>query len=205
MHVQMLCSPEAAAATLGWDGIVVQGIESAGTVVDAVVVMNEGALERRHHSDPVLDRAVLRALMELPSGIAIPLNALAPQHLLALKTEGDGLVEWTAHGVLRTYEPACDLVGILATDQHLRLVVDQVSAFSGYALRSAYGTRRQCAALRSQATQFGVGLVAVGAGDPMVIVEPQRRGIRPSVSRWRFCEVVYETWTNRLNAPAATR
>ncbi len=194
-----------AAGALGWAGTVVPALEYAGALIDVVARINEPELERRSRPDPVVDRALLRTLMELPSGIEIPLDALGNEHLVTLQLDGDGLVEWTGHGVRRTYEPACEVVGVLATGRHLRQAVDDVSAFSGYSLRAVYGTLRQCEALRGRAATFGVGLVATGELGPIVVGAPERRGTRPTPSRWRFCELVYERWSSDLSETAATR
>lgn len=194
-----------AAGALGWAGMIVPAVEYADALIDVVARINETELERRSRPDPILDRALLRALMELPAGIEIPLDALRPDDVLALQIDGDGLVEWTKRGVRRTYEPACELVGVLANGPRLRQAVDDVSAFSGYTLRAAHGTLRQCAALRDHTARFGVGLVVTGEQGPIVVAAPERRGIRPSRSRWRFCELVYERWAGDLSEPAATR
>ncbi len=195
---------DAAAGALGWAGTVIPALEYAGSLIDVVARINEPELARRRRPDPVVDRALLRTLMELPSGIEIPLDALSIEHLVTLQIDGDGLVEWTERGVRRTYEPACEVVGVLATGRHLRQAIDDVSAFSGYSLRAAYGTLPQCEALRGRAATFGVGLVATGEPGPIVVGAPERRGIRPTPSRWRFCELVYKRWNSDLSETAAT-
>lgn len=196
---------EEVSQALGWEGAVVSAVRYAGTTVDVVTRVNHAELERRGSLGAVLDRALLRVLMELPKGVEIPLEVLSPEHVLTLRIDGDGLVEWTPRGVRRTYEPACEVTGILATGRQLRRAVDEVSTFSGFSLRASYGTPRQCAAVRDRAAHFGVGLVAVDDGQPTVIALPERRGIRPSPSRWEFCELAYVWWSENLNEPVTTR
>ena len=193
------------AEVLGWSGTVVPAVRYAGTTIDIVIRINEGELLRRGPLGAVLDRALLAALMELPLGIEIPLNQLRPEQLLALRIDGDGLVEWTPGGVRRTYEPVCEVTGVLATGPHLRKVVDEVSAFSGYSLRVAYGTRRQCSALRDRAMHLGVGLVAFGEPALVVVAGPEPRGIRSTPSRWQFCEIAFQRCAENVSERAATR
>ena len=73
----MTAASEAAGA-LGWAGMIVPAVEYADALIDVVARINETELERRSRPDPILDRALLRALMELPAGIEIPLDALRP-------------------------------------------------------------------------------------------------------------------------------
>ena len=147
---QMMLADEAAGA-LGWAGTVVPALEYAGALIDVVARINEPELKRRSRPDPVVDRALLRTLMELPSGIEIPLDALSTEHLVTLQIDGDGLVEWTGHGVRRTYEPACDGGGCpgdrpaSATGGRRRLGVLRLFAPGGLrhapAMRSSPGPR----------------------------------------------------------------
>ena len=154
----MTAASEAAGA-LGWAGMIVPAVEYADALIDVVARIDETELERRSRPRSNPRPGPLRALMELPAGIEIPLDTLRPDDVLALQIDGDGLVEWTKRGVRRTYEPACELVGVLANGPRLRQAVDDVSAFSGYTLRAAHGTLRQCAALRDPhgAIRGGVG------------------------------------------------
>jgi hypothetical protein len=196
-------SSGAVAHVLGWTGTVVSAVEYAGQEVDVVVRFNDSELSRRDCSEAVLDRALLRALMELPLGIEVPCASLRAEHLVALQLGGDDLVEWTQLGIRRTFQPACEVIGIMATSHDLGEALRDVSALSGFALRAVWGPRRSCGRLLNRATQLGVGLVASGEGDPIVVATPERRGIRPSPSRWRFSELAYERWARNLTEPAA--
>ena len=133
-----------ASLALGWRGDLVTAVESSGYTVDVVVRFNSAELVRRDFGPPVLDRAALRAMLSLPAGITVPCTDIPTQDLLALELAESPVVELAGAGVRRLYEPACDIVGILATDRPLRRAVDAVGMFSPFAERSVFGTARQC-------------------------------------------------------------
>jgi hypothetical protein len=183
-----------AAIALGWSGELVKGVECSGYAVDVIVRFNHAELIRRHHGPPVLDRAALRAMMNLPMQLEVPVDVVPTGDLQAIELGGESLVERTASGVRRTYEPACDIVGIIATGQPLSSAVNLVGMFSAYSERAVYGSSRQCGTQAEYAQRFGVGVVICDEQDATVLVQPERRGVRPTSSRWRFCELVYDRW-----------
>jgi hypothetical protein len=194
----------AVAEALGWAGMIVSGLEYAGLMIDAVVCLNEGELRRRGVSEPVLDRTLLRALMELPLGVEVPNDALGAEDRVALHLDGSEHVEWTPHGVRRLYQPPCDVIGITTTSEHLPRAINEIASLSGFALRAVHGRRRTCTTASEQAAQLGVGLVATDGEAAVVLTRPERRGIRPSPSRWRFCELLYERSSKGFSESTAT-
>lgn len=189
-----------ASLALGWRGDLVTAVESSGYTVDVVVRFNSAELVRRDFGPPVLDRAALRAMLSLPAGITVPCTDIPTQDLLALELAESPVVELAGAGVRRLYEPACDIVGILATDRPLRRAVDAVGMFSPFAERSVFGTARQCRTQLAYASRFGIGVAAVEEPGATVLLRPQRRSVRPSSARWRFCEQIYEKWLRDLSA-----
>jgi hypothetical protein len=142
-------------------------------------------------------------MLNLPVGIVVPVEDVSAQDLMALELAEGPLVERTATGLRRHYQPACDIVGILGTGRPLRRALDSVGMFSPFGVRAVFGTERQCRTQLDYACRFGIGIVAVEESGATVLLQPERRGVRPSSARWRFCEQIYETCRPDLSLRSA--
>lgn len=198
------CSSDVAAEVLGWEGLIVEGVEGADQKVDVIVRPNQRELERRGDTaSPILDRSVLRALMELPLGVEVPWNSLKTTDTLVLRLCGDALVQSTAAGVHRVFEPAFDLVGIVAADDALSANISRVTLFGAHAPRAAVGALRSCRRYLATSQRAGVGLVAYDGSEAWVFSSPDRSRVRATSARWRFAELTYKRWLETVSPSPA--
>lgn len=193
---------------LAFDGIALPEVTVAGRSFHALVHLD--AREHRRRLDigltTVLDRQVLAILGTIPSGHALPWDAVDPLDAAVLDTAQDGLVQDSDAGVERNYTPALDVAYVIATEAPITRRIEEISLFAAVAPRIVVGSSFTTEAL-DVAEHLGVGCIECGRGNDAstrMLVEASRARIKPDPTRWWFQELLYGEVLRRANSGAPT-
>jgi hypothetical protein len=187
----------------GFRGIVVPAVNWAGTRFHAVVRPNWGEICRREHHGlgPITDHALLGALDSLPTGTEVSWQTIDPVVAAFLDCVPEGIVEASDTWVRVDLQPPLELVGAFAVSRHWgainRVGVVVTAAPTGVVIR--HRPRRLDEAM-SRARRFGVGLAMRAQSGDEILTWPTRR-TRPSRSRRRLLEILYEKWRYGTGTP----
>jgi hypothetical protein len=201
-----------AARRFGFDGEVVPGVGFAGTCVTVIVRPDGVEVRRREHAGlgAVLDFNLTDRLADLPVDLPVPRDELDRVTIQLLETAPPGIVEDTDTFVVRRWRPAVTVTGVLlVTGPQWRTGLANVSLFAPDAPRGLVLRQppRDEQALRDEATELGIGVVAPDAdGTWQLLVEPLRDTTYDLGPRhWRLLEIAYLAWRERVYTERAVQ
>lgn len=159
----------------------------------------EVARRRRAGAGPLVDVGLLRALMDVPAGIAIPLAEAGDQVQAALDwLVAASAVDVAGRRVVRRAVPPVAVVG-LARSCVTRAEVEAVAFLQTIAPCLAVAATRQLAGRALRLVVGDVGVAYFTADGAVVLRVPGRRRVRPSWQGWFVAEVA---WAASINEAA---
>lgn len=187
----------AGAKLLGFDGVVVDKVEFAGTVVSALVEIDEDEHRRRQAEGlgAVEDRDLWEVLANLPYGVAIPWSDLDPVLAALLDVAPSGVIEALEDRLVRVIRPALRVRGVVAASRYWRSGLELVSRFSGHCPRGVIlEIGRVPARAVQRASKLGIGLVVAHDDHIELLVPPSPTVALVGPRTFRFQEVAYGAW-----------
>ncbi|WP_423916768.1 hypothetical protein [Candidatus Poriferisodalis sp.] len=173
----------------------VEGVDVTGQVVDIWVRPNHHEIERRrsHSVGAMCDHDHIRALMDLPEGLHVPLNCLDGATLLAMDDLVDrGAVEFDGDSVSRVAVQPVAMVGISKVAEcwdDARRITWLGSHAPRYVIASGRIAKRVLKEIDPQ-----VGLAVQHDGECRIARTAGARRVFPSWQRWVIAERTFEKW-----------
>ena len=191
------------ASVFGFDGSLLPDVMLAGVTVDIVIGLDGEELERRSELNlgPVVDRALLEVLGQLPLGWQVAVDELDPVVRAMVEGAPPGLVERAGNTLERRYRPALRTTGVITHRRDWRQGIEVVSRFASVAPRGVMltGAAMHVDEAVDSARRLGIGLAARRgkAGSGQLLVPSDTRFRRPGTSEWLFSERVFAEWRRR--------
>jgi hypothetical protein len=190
-----------AAALMGFQGTVVEDVHFAGTVVWAMVDIDQEEHHRRLEQglSSVEDRYLWEVLANLPYRTPIQWSALDPVQAAVLDVAPKGVVESNGDTLCRLIRPAAWLNGVVVHGHDWKSAVDLASRFSAQCSRAALlDADRASSAATRYASELGVGLAFADKFEVHLVASPSpptRRLAGPRL--FRLQEAAYGAWLRR--------
>jgi hypothetical protein len=187
-----------------------RGARAAGSVADALVVHDAAEQLRRKEFalGAVTSLALLDAMLNLPVGVPVHRDDLAPRVREVVQRAPVGAVVWEGVWVHRLLVPPLTVVAALVRADPWRRALRRVGRFTPFAQRVILVDRVPAPELIWEANVAGVGVWVVAAGKTRELCAPElfvRRYWK--AAGWRFAENAYAarlTSTPRPDLPRGT-
>jgi hypothetical protein len=152
----------------------------------------EAARRAGYQLGPVLAWDLLDVLMDLPTGLAVPVRALHQQASAQLRRAPAGIVRFDEGHVIRDLVPAVSPLLVVVCARGWKAGMIRASRFAPYCRRIVVGPAGGATEALAVAARLGIGVAARADGPAQVLLEPQPvRDWQPTTAWWRFCEAIY--------------
>jgi hypothetical protein len=190
-----------AARVFGFSGDLIKLQLQAGPVAVTVKLDEQHHVERlRTAVPPVTDRALLRALWELPFELEVPHSVIPKWAEARIEESARSAVRRTRAGYIRVARPPLSITGVVAAGQELNRLLERVGQLSAIAPMGAALTRGVEAsdAALLEARLFGIGVAQFTGDAPSLLAgaEPVHPTAGPFL--WWVAELAYEQLLERL-------
>jgi hypothetical protein len=149
---------------------------------------------RRNGVGAVADLETLDVLMDLPAGMPVPVHSLHPADHRLLRQLSGGVVRCQGGMVVRDLVPALQPLLAIVRAREWQRGAEVASRFAVYCPRLVVlpESPHDLDVVLSEASLYGIGVAAGGAGSPQILIEPAPMvDWQPTSAGWTFSEQIY--------------